>query len=107
MPGGQKAKKEHHRSISGLKIQSRNLPSQYDSTCHSTPPQSEALSPVCSEDEVDLEDKNEFENLNHFDSLKVDFQQEGVEDWSDEDDEEAGGDMDELMVLHQEDLKEI
>jgi len=54
-----------------------------------------------------LEDGDDFEFLNHFDSLKADFQQEDVEDWSDEDDEEAGGDMDELMELCQEDLTEI
>ena len=57
--------------------------------------------------EDDLEDEDDFEFLNHFDSLKADFRQVDVEDWSDEDDEEAGGDMDELMELCQEDLTEI
>ena len=108
MPGGPKAKKvKHNRSISRLKNQPRNSPSQSDSTPHPTPPQSEAPSPECSEVEDDLEDEDDFEFLNHFDSLKADFRQEDVEDWSDEDDEEAGGDMDELMELCREDLTEI
>ena len=34
--------------------------------------------------------------LNHFDSLKADFEQEDVVDWSDEEGED-NGDMDELM----------
>ena len=108
MPGGLKAKKvKHNRSISRLKNQPRNSPSQSDSTPHPTPPRSEAPSPECSEVEDDLEDEDDFEFLNHFDSLKADFRQEDVEDWSDEDDEEAGGDMDELMELCREDLTEI
>ena len=108
MPGGQKAKKAMHNcSISGLKKQSRNSPSQSDSTPHPTPPQSEAPSQECSEVEDDLEDGGDFDFLNHFDSLKADFQQEDVEDWSDDDDDEAGGDMDELMELCPEDLTEI
>ena len=108
MPGGPKAKKaKHNRGISGHKKQSRNSPSQSDTTPHPTPPRSEAPSPECSEVEDDLEDGDDFEFLNHFDSLKADFQQEDVEDWSDEDDEEAGGDMDELMELCREDLTEI
>jgi len=95
------------------------MPSQSDSTPHPTPPRSEAPSPECSEVEDDLEDEDDFKFLNHFDSLKADFRQEDVEDWSDEDDEEdvedwsdeddeeAGGDMDELMELCREDLTEI
>ena len=47
----------------------------------------------------DLEDGDDFDFLNHFDSLKADFQQVDVEDWSDDDDHEAGRDMDELMEL--------
>ena len=108
MPGGPKAKKaKNNRSVSGLKKQSRNSPSQSDSTPHPTPPRSEAPSPECSEVDDDLEDGDDFDFLNHFDSLKADFQQVDVEDWSDDDDDEAGGDMDELMELCQEDLTEI
>jgi len=102
MPGGPKAK--HNHSISGLKHQSRNSPSQSDSTPHPTLSRSEAPSP---EVEDDLEDRDDFEFFNHFDSLKADFKQEDVEDWSDDDDDEAGGDMDELMELCREDLTEI
>ena len=100
MPGGPKAKKvKHNHSISRLKNQPRNSPSQSDSTPHPTLPRSEAPSPECSEVEDDLEDEDDFEFLKHFDSLKADFRQQDVEDWSDEDDEEAGRDMDELMEL--------
>lgn len=53
-----------------------------------------------------MEDEDDFTFLKRFDSLKADFRQEDVEDWSDED-EEAGGDMDELMELWREDLTEI
>ena len=67
----------------------------------------EAPSLECSEVDDDLEDGDDFDFLNHFDSLKADFQQEDVEDWSDKDDDEAGGDMDELMELCREDLTEI
>jgi hypothetical protein len=106
MPGGRKAKKaKHNRNISGLKNQSRNLPSHSDSTPHPTPPQSEAPSPELSEVEDDLEAENDSEILNHFDSLKADFQQENVEDWSDEEGEDVG-DMDELMELCKEGLTE-
>ena len=100
MPGGPKAKKaKNNCSISGLKKQSRNSPSQSNSTTHPTLPRSEAPSLECSEVDDDLEDGDDFEFLNHFDSLKADFRQEDVEDWSDEDDDEAGGDMYELMEL--------
>jgi hypothetical protein len=110
MPGGQKAKKaKHNCNISRLKNQSRDLPSHSDSTPHPTPPQSEAPSPELSEVEDDLEPEadNDSELLNHFDSLKADFQQENVEDWSDdsEEGEDVGG-MDELMELCKEDLTE-
>lgn len=105
MPRGRKAKKaKHNRDISGLKNQSRNLPSHSDSTPHPTPPRSEAPSPELSEVEDDLEAENDSELLNYFDSLKADFQQENVEDWSDE--ETDVGDMDELMELCREDLTE-
>ena len=80
---------------------------QSDSTPHPTLPRSEAPSPECSEVDDDLEDGNDFDFLNHFDSLKADFQQVDVEDWSDDDDDEAGGDMDELMELCRGDLTEI
>jgi hypothetical protein len=95
MPGGPKAKKvKHNRSISRLKHQSRNSPSQSDSTPRPTPPQSGAPSPECSDVEDDLKDRDDFKFFNHFDSLKADFEQEDVEDWSDDDDDEkAGGDM--------------
>ena len=100
MPGGLKAKKaKHNRSISGVKHQSRNSPLQSNSTPHPTLSRSEAPSPECSEVEDDLEDGDDFKIFNHLDSLKAGFQQEDVEDWSDDDDEEAGGDMDELMEL--------
>jgi hypothetical protein len=56
-----------------------------------------------SELEDGLGAEDDFEFLNHFDSLKADFQQEDVEDWSEEED----GDMDELMELCQEDLTGI
>ena len=108
MPEGPKAKKaKNNHSISELKKQSRNSPSQSDSTPHPTPPRSEAPSPECSEVDDDLEHGDDFDFLNHFDSLKADFQQVDVEDWSDDDDDEAGGDMDELMELCREDLTEI
>lgn len=108
MPGGQKAKKaKHNYNISRLRNQSRNSPSQSDSTPHPTPPRSEAPSPESSEVEDDLEAEDNFGFLNHFDSLKADFQQEDMEDWSDEEDGEDGEDMDELMELCQEDLTEI
>ena len=54
-----------------------------------------------------MEHGDDFDFLNHFDSLKADFQQVDVEDWSDDDDDKAGGDMDELMELCREDLTEI
>jgi len=105
MPRGRKAKKaKHNHDISGLKNQSRNLPSHSDSTPHPTPPQSEAPSPELSEVKDDLEAENDSELLNYFDSLKADFQQENVEDWSDE--ETDVGNMDELMELCREDLME-
>ena len=108
MPGGLKAKKaKNNCSVSGLKKQSRNSPLQSDSTPHPTSPRSEAPSPECSEVDDDLEDGDDFDFLNYFDSLKADFQQVDVEDWSDDDDDEAGGDMDELMELCREDLTEI
>jgi hypothetical protein len=56
-----------------------------------------------SELEDGLGAEDDFEFLNHFDSLKADFQQEDVEDWSEEED----GDMDELMELCREDLTGI
>jgi len=75
MPGGPKAKKaKHNCSISGLKHRSRNSPLQSDSTPHLTPPRSEAPSPECSDVEDDLEDGDDFEFFNRFDSLKADFQ---------------------------------
>ena len=95
MPGGRKAKKaRHNRNISGLKNQSRNLPSHCDSTPHPTPaPRSKVPSPELSASEVNSDsetnsDTENDENLNYFDSLKADFQQENVEDWSDSDEEE-------------------
>jgi hypothetical protein len=59
-----------------------------------------------SEDEDDMEPENNFKFLNHFDSLKADFQQENVEDWSDEGGEDDVGDTDELMEWCKEDLTE-
>jgi hypothetical protein len=47
-----------------------------------------------SEVEDDSESENKYPIRNHFDSLKADFEQEDVEDWSDE---ENDGEMDELM----------
>ena len=77
MPRGQKAKKpKHDCNISGLINQSKNFPSHSDSTPHPTPPRSEAPSPELREfDDDELEMENEFELLNHFDSLKADFEQ--------------------------------
>ena len=104
MPGGQKAKKpKHDRNISGLKNQSKNFPSHSDSTPHPTPPRSEAPSPELREFDDELEMENEFELLNHFDSLKADFEQR--EYWSDEEGEDDG-DMDE-WCKDSEDLTEI
>jgi hypothetical protein len=59
------------------------------------------------EDDLEPEANNDSELLNHFDSLKADFQQENVEDWSDdsEEGEDVGG-MNELMELCKEDLTE-
>jgi len=47
-----------------------------------------------SEVEEDSESENKYPIRNHFDSLKADFEQEDVEDWSDE---ENDGEMDELF----------
>jgi hypothetical protein len=58
------------------------------------------------EDLDDLEAKNDSEFLNYFDSLKADFRQENVEDWSDEEGEDGDMDSDELMELCREDLTE-
>ena len=67
--------------ISGLKNQSRTFPLQSsDSTPYPTPPQSEAPSPELSDFEDELETNNKYELLNHFDSLKADFEQEDVVD---------------------------
>ncbi|KAF8235695.1 hypothetical protein L208DRAFT_1255290, partial [Tricholoma matsutake] len=90
-------KVKHNHNISRLKNQSRNLPSHSDSMPYPTPPRSEAPSPELSENDSELS--------NHFDSLKADFQQENVEDWSDEESEDVG-DMDELIELCKEDLME-
>jgi hypothetical protein len=49
-----------------------------------------------------LEGEDDSENMNYFDSLKVDYQREDAEDGSDE--EDSG---DELMELRREDLTEI
>ena len=111
MPGGRKAKKaRHNRNISGLKNQSRNLPANPDSTPHRPPPRSEVPSSDTELSEVedldDLEAGNDSEILNHFDSLKADFRQGNVEDWSDDSEEGEDGDMDELMELCREDLTE-
>ena len=81
MPGGRKAKKvKHDHNISGLKNQSRtfNFPFQSDSTPHPTPPRSEVPSPELSDFEDESETNNKYELLNHFDSLKADFEQEDV-----------------------------
>ena len=75
-------------------------------TPHPTLPRSEGPSPEWSEVEDDLEDEDDFEFLNHFDSLEADFHQEDVEEWSDIS-EEVGGNMDKLMELCWEDLTEI
>ena len=53
-----------------------------------------SASEVNSDSETNSDTEND-ENLNYFDSLKADFQQENVEDWSDSDEEE---DVDELMA---------
>ena len=99
MPGGRKAKKvkhDHNVSLSDCKNQSKAFPLQSDSTPHPTPPRSEAPSPELSDFEDESETNNKYELLNHFNSLKADFEQEDVVDWSDEE-EEDNGDMDELM----------
>ena len=71
MPGGWKAKKfKHDRNISGLKNQSKNIPSHSDSTLRLTPPWLQAPSSELSEVEDELEMGNDYELLNHFDSLK-------------------------------------
>ena len=81
MPGGRKAKEvKHDHNISGLKNQSRTFPFQSDSTPHPTPPRSEAPSPELSDFEDESETNNKYELLNHFDSLKADFEQEDVVD---------------------------
>jgi hypothetical protein len=104
MPGGRKAKKlKHNRNITGLKNQSKNLPSHSDSTPHHTPPRSGAPSPELNEVEEDSESENKYPIRNHFDSLKADFEQEDIEDWSDE---ENDGEMDELTEWCKEDLLE-
>ena len=59
-------------------------------------PRSEAPSPELSDFEDESETNNKYESLNHFDSLKADFEQEDVVDWSYEEGED-NGDMDELM----------
>ena len=80
------------------KNQSRNFPLQSDSTCHRTPPRSEAPNPELGDFEDESETENKYELLNHssVDSLKADFEQEDVEDRSDEEGED-NRDTDELM----------
>ena len=89
-------KVKHDCNISGLKNQSRNFPLQYDSTSHPTPPRSKAPNPELGDFEDELETENKYQLLNHFDSIKSDFEQEDVEDRSDEAGED-NGDTDELM----------
>jgi hypothetical protein len=110
MPGGRKAKKsKHDRNISGLKNQFKNLPSHSDSTPHPTPPRSQAPSPELSEVEDELlEMGNDYELLNHFDSLKADFEQEDHDEeyWSDDDGEDDGDIMMDEWCKDSEDLTE-
>jgi hypothetical protein len=93
MPRGLKAKKAKHNHGINVSLETH----LHNLTPHL--PRSEAPGLECSEVEGDLEDEDDFEPSNYSDSLKADFWQEDVEDWSDEDNEEAGGDMDELMEL--------
>ena len=57
------------------------IPSHSDSTPRPTLPQSEVPSPGLSEVKDKLEKENEFELLNHFDSLKADFEAKEDERW--------------------------
>lgn len=56
-----------------------------------------------SEVEEDLESKNEYPLRNHWDSLKVNFEQEDDKNWSDK---ENDAETDELMEWWKEDLLE-
>src|SRR5439155_10991192 len=70
MPGRPQTKKAHQdRNISGLQNQPRNSPLHSNGTPQSTPPRSQAPSPDLS----DIEEDEDLEFFNHFDSLKTDF----------------------------------
>lgn len=100
MPSGQKTKKtKHNKNISRLINQSKDSPTNSDSTPHFTPPHSQAPSPEPTEVQED------FDIFNHFDSLRADFGQEEEDGCSDEEEEECG-DIDELMELSSKDLAE-
>jgi hypothetical protein len=99
MPGKPKTKKARHdRNITGLRNQLRNSPLHSDGTPQSTPPRSQAQTPDLS----DLEEDENLEFFNHFDSLKADFQH--AEECQDSEEEDEMDEMDELLELGAKDL---